>query len=461
MADPIEHVIVLMLENRSFDHFFGAVPGINGINPANPNSNLERPGSATRFPQTPDAVRKMRPDPRHEFTNVMRQIAPGHGLPAMGGFVWDLALEQPNAGAAWPQVMSYFGLGALSATHQLAQAFCVCDPWFSSVPGPTWTNRFFVHSGTSQGWVNMPQLPFHLNLHKYDQTTVYDRLNERNVDWAIYAGDIPQSLLLNNQRMKGNLKHYHMMSTFFKDVAAAANDASGFPKYTFIEPSYMPFGQNDQHPPHDVLKGDALIASVYNAVRGSQALWDSTLLIVTWDEHGGFYDHVQPPAAVPPDHNNQEGCNFDLYGVRVGTILISKWLRGPRFAPADGKVLDHTSILRYLTDKYGLGPLGNRTASAASFAGAIGAAPNENTPARVGMAPLSLAMTAVDADNAEPDELNKNQACLIEFSKQLEAQMAAPAADVGMRALRAATGVQGEVEAAKERIWLYIDKQSQ
>src|SRR5437773_8075833 len=173
MKDHIEHVVVLMLENRSFDHFFGGLPNVDGVDPKNPHTNFERPGSQTQYSQQPNAVRKLSPDPPHEPKNVQRQIN-GDGLGRMGGFVYDFALAEPKSTSTWNQVMSYFPLGSLPAVHQLAQSFCICDPWFSSVPGPTWTNRFFVHSGTSQGWVEMPRPPFDWNLHKYDQTTVYD-----------------------------------------------------------------------------------------------------------------------------------------------------------------------------------------------------------------------------------------------------------------------------------------------
>lgn len=449
--DPIKHVIVLMMENRSFDHFLGALRSVDGVNPNSPNVNLERPGSTKRYAQTPDAVRKMSPDPHHETKNVMRQID-GAGLDAMGGFVYDFALEEPKSANAWPQVMSYFAEGALPALHRLAKEFCICDPWFSSVPGPTWTNRFFAHSGTSQGWVNMPSPPLHPNMHKYDQTTLYDRLNERSIPWRIYVGDIPQSLLLNNQRQKPNRARYSRMANFYRDIVNTR--PQDFPAYTFIEPAYLPFGQNDQHPPHDVLKGDDLIASIYNALRARKDLWDSTLFIVTWDEHGGFYDHVAPPPAIPPDHNVQEGFGFDRYGVRVPTILISRWVT-PRsvFAPKRG-VLDHTSILRYLSDKYSLGPLGSRTASAASIADAIITVANDQTPTKVGLEPRPIAMTAV-TDQAPPT-LNKNQAALIDFTKQLEVDMRASPTEVGVRAMRAASGLEGEVESAKERVRLFL-----
>jgi phospholipase C len=453
MTDSVEHIIVLMLENRSFDHFFGAVPHVDGVDPNHPRSNLVAPGSANAYQQDPDAVRKMKPDPRHETKNVLRQIKP-KALDRMGGFVNDFAIEEPGAKEAWGQVMAYFPLGSLAATHQLAQSFCVIDPWFSSVPGPTWTNRFFVHSGTSQGWVEMPDLPFHPNLHKYDQTTVYDRLNERNIPWRIYAGDIPQSLLLYNQRKKENRRNYRRLNQFYSDVAEP--DASTFPSYVFIEPNYLPLGQNDQHPPHDVLKGDALIASVYNAVRANEALWKSTLLIVLWDEHGGFYDHVYPPSAQPPDHKNQEGFDFDQYGVRVPAMLISRWVTPASvFTPQD-KVLDHTSILKFLTDKFNLGPLGNRVASAATFADALVSNADDTSPVSVGLSPHPLEMSAIGEER--PERLNRNQKALIEFSKHLELEMPVTPEAVGLRALRAMASPQSEVEVAKERAWLFIEQ---
>lgn len=467
MADPIRHVIHLMLENRSFDHFLGAVPGVDGVNEADPYANLEGPGSAVRYEQRPGAVRKMKPDPRHDHVNVMRQMDPGNGLPAMGGFVWDLALAKPKARAAFPQVMAYFGLGELPAIHQLAQAFTVCDRWFSSVPGPTWTNRFFAHSGTSQGWVEMPSLAKLGNFHAYDQTTVYDRLNERDVSWRIYYGDIPQSLLLRNQRRPKNLARYSPFDDFFADVKSAAADESRFPAYVFIEPSYLPGGQNDQHPPHDVLKGDDLVATIYSAIRGNAALWNSSLLIISWDEHGGFYDHVPPPVAVPPDHKNQEGCDFKRYGVRTPALLLSPWVRPGCFRPGSG-VIDHTSVLKYLTEKYQLGPLGNRTASAASLAEAIDTGPAPAaprvTPVVAGMAPAPADLSMIDAETiagAEPaSELNANQEALIQFSRQLEAEMPDPL-EVGLRTMRAAAGPAAEIEVARERVRRYIERAKQ
>jgi hypothetical protein len=147
------------------------------------------------------------------------------------------------------------------------------------------------------------------------------------------------------------------------DFISDAKTESSFPAYVFIEPRYYSLlgrRENDQHAPSGMAEGEALVASVYNAIRSNEALWRSTLLVITYDEHGGFYDHVTPPAAVPPD-----GCGapanarfaFDRLGVRVPAILVSPYVR----RGCDDTVYDHTSILRYLLEKYGLPPLGNRT----------------------------------------------------------------------------------------------------
>jgi phospholipase C len=246
------------------------------------------------------------------------------------------------------------------------------------------------------------------------------------------------------------------MHEFYEDAATAK--PAEFPSYAFIEPSYLPFGQNDQHPPHDVLKGDALVASVYNALRGNSKLWASTLLVVIWDEHGGFYDHVYPPAAVAPDHHAQEGCKFDQYGVRVPAILASPWVKPGVFShPAHGE-LDHTSVLRYLIEKFGLGPLTARVASAATLAEVITGDGTTVGPAAIGTDPHPL--MAEFAGEPTMETLNRNQAALIDFTRQLELEMHAPPQEVGLRTLRAAAGMQGEVEVAKERVARFLEERS-
>jgi phospholipase C len=164
--DPIKHVIVLMMENRSFDHMLGALPNVDGIDPVSARTNTEQPGSNRKYAQEATAARKIKLDPHHETKNVLRQID-GAGLGPMGGFIYDFALEERDSRTEdRRQVMAYFDDGKLPALHQLAKEYCVCDRWFSSVPGPTWANRFFMHSGTSQGWVKMPSLTHPGHTHK-------------------------------------------------------------------------------------------------------------------------------------------------------------------------------------------------------------------------------------------------------------------------------------------------------
>lgn len=211
----------------------------------------------------------------------------------------------------------------------------------------------------------MPEGVLHLRPQEVfvqDQETLFDRLNDANRSWRIYYYDFPSSLLLNRQRLPGNLAGYTPIKYFFRDVL----DEPNFPSFVFIEPKYFGADQNDDHPPHNIFKAEKLMADVYNAIRSSRQLWESTLLVVVYDEHGGFYDHVPPPAAVPPDDHREE-WTFDRLGVRVPAILISPWVA----ARVEHTVFDHTSLLRYVSDKWSLGQLGERTREANSVAVAL------------------------------------------------------------------------------------------
>jgi len=179
----------------------------------------------------------------------------------------------------------------------------------------------------------------------------------------------------------------------------AAGPEENFPQYVFIEPTYMGDHPNDNHPPHNFVNAEQLIAKVYNALRGNEALWESSLLVITYDEHGGYYDHVTPPAAVPPDDKHAE-YTFDQYGVRVPTILISPWID----AGVDHTIFDHTSILKYLTDKYGLGPLGRRTAEANSFVTSLRDTPRTDFPA-----PIIVPDDRSEIDKSKEKKITSNQ----------------------------------------------------
>jgi phospholipase C len=442
MADHIEHVVVLMLENSSFDRMLGAVPGVDGIDLVNLRENPDYP-SGQPVPARTTAARVMSPDPEHDLDDVLDQI---HG-PCLG-FVRDFAQHYPQTELEQrSEIMAWYPLGTLPVLHTLAQSFAVCDRWFSSMPGPTWPNRFFVHSGTSLGHVDMPDGVFHPNLHLYDQPTVYERLSEKNIDWAIYYGDFPQSLVMTKQW--SHLDRYHRMAKFFEQ---AEKGEQGFPQYAFIEPTYFGAEQNDQHPPSDIFAGEAIIAQVYNALSKSSDLWQKMLLVILYDEHGGFYDHVEPPfGATPPDGNAKE-FSFDRYGVRVPAILISPWIDHQVIHD----VFDHTSLLKYVTGKWGLGPLGERVPAANSFGEYLA----KRDTVRLDSPELLVPQFG---PSLQQPALNANQNALIAFSRFLETKIADAAGntdavlrEIGQRLVASMKEAGHHSEIALERLESFL-----
>jgi phospholipase C len=441
-GDPIKHVVVLMMENRSFDHMLGCLqqsvyPGLDGIANAGARANADTGGKL--HPQEPGALRQIANDPNHEYTSAIAQMADG----AMSGFVTNYQGFFPTAGApAWAEVMKYHDRGALPALHALAENFTVCDRWFSSLPGPTWPNRLFIHSGTSLGKVTMPDGVFNLNWHWYDQPTLYDRLNAQKISWRIYYGDVPQSLVLVHQWGPENAFRYRKFQNFFTD---AAGEEEKFPQYSFIEPAYNHPGANDDHPPYDVMSGETLIAEVYNALRANEPLWKSTLLLVVYDEHGGFYDHVSPPETVAPDNHHSE-FTFDRLGPRVPAILVSPYV-GRGVVKTE---FDHTSLLRYVSDKWHLGPLGARTAKASSFAATITRTARDDTPATISAMPAGK--LAPQTPVPVPVVLSDQQRALLGLSHLLETMTATDAATTAARNRHVLSGPQSQIDVAMDRV---------
>jgi phospholipase C len=355
--DPIKHVILLMLENHSFDEMLGCFkakyPDLEGVDPRAPAWNGDLQGN--RVEQAEKRSYYTGLDPKHDLENVRSQLEDGNK-----GFLRDFVAAYPLSSADdRANMMGYYKLGFLPALHSLGKHFTICDHWFASVPGPTWANRCFALSGTSSGHVRM-----HLEtISSQTQPTIFDRLTEKGRSWNIFYYDFPGSLILRTLRQPKNLIGYRHIDDFFE---MAAGGEAQFPDFCFIEPKYFGLGQNDGHPPHNIMKAEKLIADVYNAVRTNADLWQTTLLVVCFDEHGGFFDHVVPPAAVPPDPHREE-YDFGQYGVRVPAILVSPWVK----RGVDRTLYDHTSLLKYLIDKWQLEPLGERAARANSIAGAV------------------------------------------------------------------------------------------
>jgi len=195
-TDPIRHVVLLMMENRSFDHMLGAFSSVfrdlDGVDTANPRVNV---ANGKAYPQAQTTTRQLQFDPKHEHADVVVQLANGNG-----GFVADFVSKYPHSTDQDRQeIMGYYPVGFLPGLHSLAQDFTICDRWFSSVPGPTWPNRFFSLSGTSNGRILMPEGFNPADLGRYfqqTQDTIFDRLNEAGRSWKTYYGDFPSSWLL-------------------------------------------------------------------------------------------------------------------------------------------------------------------------------------------------------------------------------------------------------------------------
>jgi phospholipase C len=291
--------------------------------------------------------------------------------------------------------MGYYPINFLPGLYSLAQEFTVCDHWFSSLPGPTWPNRFMALTGTAMGRVNMPGDGTHkadlAGYFQQSQDTIFDRLTDKGVHWKCYFHDIPQSWTLDHQRLPHNAARYFYIAEFFNDALGREED---FPQFSFIEPDFMGIIGNDDHPPHDVMKAEKLIADVYNALRANTDLWETTLLVVLYDEHGGFYDHVVPPKAVPPDDHHEE-YSFDQLGVRVSALLVSPWVE----RRIEKTQFDHTSLLKYLTEKWQLELLpSRRIAQATSVAVALRAKRRENLLARIELTANQLTPPSLDLE---------------------------------------------------------------
>jgi len=450
--DPIKHVIVLMFENRSFDQMLGCFqtlrPGLDGLNPDQPRSIPDKPNSKTRIKQQPSTARTLQPGPFHDMRNVLAQINRRPGLKECEGFVYDYVLNLHGIAtpAQQQEIMNYYALDTLPALHALARNFLICDHWFSSLPGPTWPNRFFVHTGTSIGITSMAtglNVPFNQN----NQATIYDRLNERSIPWRIYYGDIPQTMLLVRQRHAENRARYRHMEHFANDL----NDADAVPAYTVMEPNYMPLGQNDYHPPSDVLAGEAFLSTVFNAIRSSTS-WTSTLFIVVFDEHGGCYDHVYPPRTATRPDDHQDEFDFTQYGVRVPALLISPYVD----ATYNDTVFDHTSILRYVIEKHGLAPLGERVTNAKSIGPLLRATPRNDTITHI---PATQPDSPIQDTIGDPPmvKLDPGQEAAVHFALYLDGAPLTPGEQQMMRNAFIRQSADGHITVAASRVRDYLD----
>lgn len=392
----IEHFIVLLLENRSFDHLFGfakppagetlenllsldTLPS-NLLDPTKPESDTN-PAFPVEQP-APFAVHD-KDGPSHSFNSVNIQLSGDTRGPSAASLVRNIGFAQNYAKilsghmrdvdhAHIAEVMQCFSADQLPSINQLAQEFCLCDQWHCEVPGPTMPNRMFMHAATSEGYVhNDFKRP-------YTSKTVYELFEEKGLTWAIYFHDLFD--LLQFQNLAQTPEHMRRFDRCAGDVAAG-----NLPEFTFLFPRFMnhkgangeTLQANSQHAPEDVRFGDHLIADVYDALAANPELFKKTALVVTYDEHGGFYDHVLPGPAPNPDGQNSPNPDdranfrppsfaFDRIGLRVPAIIVSPWIAKGR---VEHRQLQHTSVIKTVRELFELGgPLNHRDESAQSFA---------------------------------------------------------------------------------------------
>lgn len=357
--DNLKHIVVLMMENRSFDHMLGALMAenskINGL-----SGNESNPDSAGQAIQVqPDAAYQgqLDPDPDHHFPGVNLQLFDGTsgppGVPSMQGFIKSY-FEQRRDVDHSHRIMSYFKPERIPILTGLARNYAVFNGWFSSIPGPTLCNRAFAHYGTSFGEVGMNL--FYL---KVPYLSIYERMLKAGRTAKLYYFDQQSSSLEVVNLLKNQPRLFGLYGDFIQDCKK-----NRLPDYCFVEPNYSDHEDDgggevlasDQHPDHHVLAGEAFIGQVYKAIRNNPDLWKSTLLLVTYDEHGGIYDHVPPPKCTPDGFEASAEATgtgvpfkFDRLGVRVPAIAISPWIEkgivvpGPEDA-VKGRVFEHASI---------------------------------------------------------------------------------------------------------------------
>lgn len=343
---PIDTIVIMMMENRSFDHLLG------DLKATQPEADVAAPDAANpdadgvpipRFHMSDDCF----DDPNHGWNGTHLEWNGGR----MDGFVTN------NDGASdGTRVMGYYTAGDAPVLYALADAFAVADRSFSSLLGPTFPNRAFMQAASSFGVVGN-------GLYDDAHDTVVTIMEGGGVTWHDYYAALP-TLLLFPGNFSGRREHYSLLPSFFEDAAAGR-----LSQVNWVDPELGDdFGavRNDFHPPGDVQLGDQFVERAVRALMASPQ-WPHMAIILTFDEHGGLYDHVPPPPACPPDDiapmlgaGDQPGA-FDRLGVRVPTIVISPYAKA-HYVSHD--VFDHTSILRFIEARFILPSLTNRDANA-------------------------------------------------------------------------------------------------
>jgi len=347
---PIDHIVVLMQENRSFDHMLGQLhgegqpraAGLNGFN-ANRAAQTGRLIPSFHQPRLCEVA-----DLAHSWNRTHEQYNEG----------WMSGFAETNADPADPlgrRAMGYLTSADIPFYYGLYSTFAMGDRYFSSVLGPTYPNRFFLVAGTSFGRISN-ESP---STRSEYGPSVFDLLENAGVSWRIYYNDIPFGGFFTGAR--AHPEKFVLIDQFYADAEAGA-----LPEVAFVDPAFFGSEQSDEHPPANVQFGQAFVAGVVNALFTSPN-WPSTALFVAYDEHGGYYDHVVPPAACVPDETpprltpTSVPASFDRYGIRVPMVVVSPYSK-PHFV--SHRTHDHTSILRFIETRFDLPALTARDANA-------------------------------------------------------------------------------------------------
>jgi phospholipase C len=330
--EKIDHIVVLMMENRSFDHMLGylklegANPEVNGLEAAMSNMHGNNSYPVHHLPTT-----VFEHDPGHQGDAVAEQLSKNNG-----GFVDNyVSIHKKDPPGL---IMGYHNASAVPVYDHLVRNFCVCDSWFCSVPGATWPNRLYSLTGQSPSKDNK-RVPI------YDYPSFVRHLDSANVSWRWYAHDMATLRLIDGRYRVGRGSNFFWFDrrTLLNKITFLDHAASGdLASVSWIDPNFVDYSvtgpreSNDDHPPSDVMAGQDLALKLYNAVVNSPA-WPKTLLVFVYDEHGGFYDHVQPENAA------DDKPTFRSYGARVPAIIVSPWVERGKVSH---KVFDHTSIIK-------------------------------------------------------------------------------------------------------------------
>ncbi|WP_052556493.1 alkaline phosphatase family protein [Enhygromyxa salina] len=341
LLSGIDHIVVVMMENRSFDHYFGGMSlaeglPVDGLTGAETNPSLQ--GEPIGVANTRLWIHDN--DPPHSWGSSHAQFNGG----ANDGFV----TEYQNKGAQeFAEVMNYYLRPQLGVYHALADEYVLCDRWFSSVMTSTWPNRFYLHCADSDGMQTNEPID--------GVASIFDQLADAGISHRYYYANLP---IVISYGTPGNAEHVTHLSQFYVDA-----ENGELPSFSIIDPVFSagPVIGNDDHPPADVRDGQAFIAMIYATLAASPN-WGRTLMVVTYDEHGGFHDHVPPPLTVDPHPG------FEQLGFRVPSLVVGGQVRA---SCVNGTVFDHVSVAATVAARWGLPPLNERVAATADLSSCI------------------------------------------------------------------------------------------